>query len=297
MNMLFTGGSSPLGTEVLRRLLNNDDYAVIWSTFHQQPLAITHSKLRPIRLHLENEELDLREITGSLDLVVHFAGVTHASHPEIYWNVNYRGTMRLAQAAQVLGCRRFVYVSTRCAAEGNGAYGESKLAAERALQAIAWERLSILRPAEIYGAGSAEGVDKFISLAANFHLVPLLWGHKGLRFAPLAAKDFVTAAADLIQMNRNGVEIVEMCGPEQLSAFSLALRIAKKYRALPVPVWWPLFSIVLRLLSRIGLRVVVPDQLERLTGPKTAGRSTRNVALDKMRTRFLLNDETATRLR
>jgi nucleoside-diphosphate-sugar epimerase len=287
MTVLFTGGSSPLGRQVLRGLLENADYTEIWSAIHQQPVAIAHPKLRSIRLRLEDEALDLREITGALDLVVHFAGITHAHYPEMYWNVNFRGTMRLAQAARAQGCRRFVYVSTRCATEGSGAYGESKLAAERALQAMEWERLLILRPAEIYGAGGTEGVDKFMSLAARFHLVPVLWGHKGLRFAPLATNDFVSAAIALIQMNRTGVEILELCGPEELSAPSLGLRIARKYRALPVPIWWPFLALVLRFLSKVGFRVVAPDQLERLTGRKTASRSTPNAILDTMRSQFL----------
>ena len=287
MTVLFTGGSSPLGGQVLRGLLENADYTQVWSAVHQQPVAIVHPKLRSIRLRLEDEALDLREITGPLDLVVHFAGVTHSPDPELYWKVNFRGTKRLAQAARARGCRRFVYVSTRCATENSGAYGESKLAAEGALQAMGWERLLILRPAEIYGAGGTEGVDKFISLAARFHLVPVLWGHKGLRFAPLATNDFVSAAIALIQMNRNGVETLELCGPEDLSAPSLGLRIARKYRALPVPIWWPFLALLLRFLSKIGLRVVAPDQLERLTGRKTANRSTPNAILDTMRSQFL----------
>jgi nucleoside-diphosphate-sugar epimerase len=243
--------------------------------------------VKSIRLRLEDEQLDLQEITRPLDLVVHFAGVTHASDPEMYWNVNSRGTIRLAQAARNLGCRQFVYVSTRCATEGSGAYGESKLATERALQTMRWDRLTILRPAEIYGAGGSEGVDKFMSLAARFHVVPLLWGHKGLRFAPLATNDFVTAAIAVIQMKRNGVEILELCGPEELSASSLALRIARKYKALPIPIWWPLFAVVLRFLRCIGLRPVAPDQAERLTGRKTATRSTPDPILNRMTCRFL----------
>ena len=287
MTVLFTGGSSPLGARVLRGLLENDEYTHIWAAVHRQPISITHPKLKSIRLRLEEAELDLRETTGTLDMVVHFAGVTHANEPERYWDVNFRGTVRLAQAAQALGCRHFVYVSTRCATQASGAYGESKLSAERALQTMAWDRLLILRPAEIYGAGGKEGVDKFMSLAANFHVVPLLWGHKGLRFAPLAANDFVTATVALIQMNRNGVETLELCGPEELSAPSLALRIAGKYRALPIPIWWPLFSLVLRFLHRIGLQIIVPDQLQRLTGRKTASHSTPHPILDRMTHRFL----------
>ena len=240
-----------------------------------------------IRLNLEGDALALPEISLPLDLVIHFAGVTHANDPEAYWNVNFRGTMRLARAARALGCRRFVYVSTRCAVEGSGAYGESKLAAEQGLRKLEWDNLLILRPAEIYGAGGSEGIDKFLSIASRFHLVPLLWGHKGLRFAPLAANDFVTATTTLIQMNRNGVDILDLCGPEEVTAAALAMRIARKYRALPIPIWWPCLVLGLRILRWLSVRVIVPDQLARLISRKTARHSTPNVVLNKMTSRFL----------
>ncbi len=82
-------------------------------------------------------DLDLEsDLSGTLsrahfDMVVHFAGVTHASDEQQYWNVNLEGTVRLAEATRANGCRRFVYISTRCATRGSGAYGESKLAASR----------------------------------------------------------------------------------------------------------------------------------------------------------------------
>jgi nucleoside-diphosphate-sugar epimerase len=229
MTLLFTGASSPLGREVLRGLLGNAKYREIWCGLHHRGISVTDPRLKPIELHLE-DEVNLAEIAEPLDVVIHFAGVTHTDDEQRYWDVNFRGTMRLAARARALGCRQFIYISSRCATEGSGAYGESKLAAERGLRAMEWDRLLILRPAEIYGAGGNEGVDKLLSVAARFHLVPLLWGHKELRFAPLAANDFVTATTTLIQMNRRGVEVLDLCGPEDLSAASLAMRIAKKYR-------------------------------------------------------------------
>jgi nucleoside-diphosphate-sugar epimerase len=84
-------------------------------------------------------------------MVIHFAGVTHASDEQQYWKVNLEGTVRLAEATHGNGCRRFVYISTRCATHGSGAYGESKLAAEQELQKFEWQSLLIIRPAEIYG--------------------------------------------------------------------------------------------------------------------------------------------------
>src|SRR5205807_5730556 len=125
MRALLTGGSSPLGAGVLRCLLADSAYAEIWCSVHRRDIPLSHPKLRRIELRLDGE-ISLEEIPAPLDAVVHFAAVTHSRDEQVYWDVNYHGTMRLARSARERGCRRFVFVSTRCATEGSGAYGESK---------------------------------------------------------------------------------------------------------------------------------------------------------------------------
>jgi UDP-glucose 4-epimerase len=212
-------------------------------------------------------------LSGALshfDLVIHFAGVTHASAEQQYWKVNLEGTARLARAAHANGCRRFVYISTRCATPGSGAYGESKLAAEQELQKLEWESLLIIRPAEIYGGGGNEGIDRMLDLARRWRVVPALFGHANLRFAPMHIDDFTKLTAELIQQHDKGIRIETICGPEDLNGLALASRIAKRHRALPLPLWWPAVSVGLKVLHKLGFTVVKPDQLTRLTGSKTA---------------------------
>jgi nucleoside-diphosphate-sugar epimerase len=288
MRVLFTGGSSPLGARVLECLLADETYSEIWCGVHEREVPLHHPKLRMIRLRLE-DETNLNEIPAPLDLVIHFAGETHARDEQKYWDVNLRGTVRLAESARKLGCRRFVYTSTRCATKGSGAYGESKLAAEIELRKLDWESLIILRPAVIYGGGGREGVDQFIKLSKRFHLVPLLFGHKGLQFAPMHVDDFVAATCQLLAERRNGVHILEMSGPENFSGTELARRIARRYRALPIPLWWPALALMLRALQRIGLGPVTPDQIERLIGPKTASSPSHDPVLDRPMIRFMLD--------
>jgi len=81
--------------------------------------------------------------------------------------------------------------------------------------------------------------------------------------------DFTRRAAELIQQHQNGVRIETICGPEDLNGIELASRIGKHYRALPLPLWWPAVSISLKVLQKLGLAIVKPDQLTRLTGRKT----------------------------
>src|SRR5437588_2428392 len=252
MNVLFTGASSTPGERVLRRILEDADFSEIWCGVNRRDVSVTHSKLRRLPLDLTSK-VSLEPIPKPLDLVIHFAAVTHAVDEGTYWEVNLQGTKRLAEQARALGRRRFFYVSTRCAVAGNGAYGESKLAAEEALTKMTWDSLFILRPAELYGGDSREGLDQFVSLASRLHVVPLLWGNKNIRFAPVHIDDFVECVVRLIGSDAKGVKTVELCGPERLDGVSVALRLAREYIAAPLPVWLPAATLFLKALGVLGL--------------------------------------------
>jgi nucleoside-diphosphate-sugar epimerase len=293
MRMLVTGASSPLAVGVLRRLLSKGDVE-IWCGRRRKELPLVDPRLRVIDL---DHESDLREALSGLAffLVVHFAGVTHASEEERYWKVNRDATVRLAEAARENGCQRFVYISTRCATRGSGAYGESKLAAEEELRKLEWKSLLIIRPAEVYGAAGAhgtaeadaprntEGIDRMLVTARRWRVVPALFGHSNLSFAPLHVDDFSRVAAELIQEHNYGVRIETICGPEDLSALQVAYRIAKRHRALLLILWWPALALFLKALNKLGLGIVKPDQLQRLVSEKTG---TAKSAATKPRERF-----------
>ena len=269
MRVLFTGASSAPGERVLRCLLEQADYSEIWCGIHSRDLTINHPKLHKFNLDLASE-VRLDQIPAPLDLAIHFAAVTHAQDEGAYWNINLGGTQRLVEAVRALGCRRFFHVSTRCATKESGAYGESKFAAEAELKKCDWESLVIVRPAEVYGAGAREGVDAFVRLASRLHVVPLLWGHEGIQFAPIHIDDLVDHMCALLMNNVSGVQVVDLCGPEKLNGVTLALRLSRRYKALPIPVWFAGLDLMLKAFKMLGWSPVTPDQLSRLVGPKTA---------------------------
>jgi len=267
MRILVTGASSPLAVGVLRQLLLNGDVE-LWCGRHRKDIPIADPRVHVIDLDLES---DLSETLSHahFDMVIHFAGLTHAYDEQRYWNVNLEGTVRLAEATRENGCRRFVYISTRCATHGSGAYGESKLAAEQELQKLEWEGLLIIRPAEIYGSGGNEGIDRMLAVARRWRIIPALFGHSNLLFAPMHVDDFSRLAAELIQQHHDGVRIENVCGPEDLNGMVLAYRIGKRYRAVPLPLWWPAVAVCLKALHKLGFAIVKPDQLARLISKKT----------------------------
>lgn len=268
MRILVTGASSPLAVGVLNQLLLNSQLE-LWGGRHRKEIPIVDPRLHVIDFDLESDAVGATLSRTQFDLVVHFAGVTHAPDEQQYWKINHEGTVRLAEAVRRNGCRRFVYISTRCATHGSGAYGESKLAAEQELLKLEWESLLIMRPAEIYGGGSNEGIDRMLATGRQWRCVPALFGDSNLMFAPMHVDDFTKLAAELIQQHNSGVRIETVCGPEDLSGIDLALRISKRYRVVPIPMWWPAVALSLKALHKIGIAIVKPDQLTRLISEKT----------------------------
>lgn len=286
MRILVTGASSPLAVGVQRQLLSDSDLE-LWCGRHRKDIPIDDPRLHVIDLDLESD------LSGTLshlhfDMVVHFAGVTHASDEQQYWNVNVEGTVRLVEATRENDCRRFVYISTRCATHGSGAYGESKLAAEQELQRLEWESLLIIRPAEIYGSESNEGIDRMLAVARRWRIIPALFGHSNLLFAPMHVDDFSRLVAELIRKHQNGVRIENVCGPEDLNGIVLAYRIFKRYGAVPLPLWWPAVAVCLKALHKIGFEIVKPDQLTRLISDKTGTAASATTTPEAVR-RFLAN--------
>jgi len=106
-----------------------------------------------------------------------------------------------------------------------------------------------------------------------------------LMFAPMHVDDFSKLAAELIQQQHDGIRIETMCGPEDLSGMVLASRISKRYRAVPLPLWWPAVAVGLKALHKLGFAIVKPDQLTRLIGEKT-GTAASNKTTDATLRRF-----------
>jgi nucleoside-diphosphate-sugar epimerase len=128
----------------------------------------------------------------------------------------------------------------------------------------------IIRPAEIYGGESNEGIDRMLAVARRWRIVPALFGHSNLLFAPMHVDDFTRLAAELIQQQSAGIRIENMCGPEDLNGVELASRICRRYSAIPLPLWWPAAALGLKVLDQLGFGIVKRDQLTRLIREKTA---------------------------
>lgn len=147
-----------------------------------------------------------------VDMVIHSAGLAHAmsGKPEDdYRTINTQATIRLAQAAERAGVRRFLFLSSIRAQSGpvadavlteemeprpTDAYGRSKLEAETGLGElnIDW---AALRPVLVYGPGVKGNMAALLKLAGSSWPLPL-GGLKGRR--SLLSLDNLVAAVDTL---------------------------------------------------------------------------------------------------
>jgi UDP-glucose 4-epimerase len=123
-------------------------------------------------------------------MVIHSAGLAHAmsGRPEDdYRTINTQATVRLAQAAERAGVKRFVFLSSIRAQTGPTAegvlteaeapqptdpYGRSKLEAERGLSALGVD-WAALRPVLVYGPGVKGNMAALLALAQSPWPLPL----------------------------------------------------------------------------------------------------------------------------
>ena len=190
MKVVVTGASGFIGSHVLP-LLAARGCEVIAASRTPVGLSDVAWRLSPDL----GAGSDWSRVLQGADAVVHLAGRAHVlgggtDEVSLCHRINTDGTKRLARQAMEAGVRHFVFLSSchAVAAQSphalsrltlprpSSAYGQSKLAAERALQdelepsACAW---TILRPPLVYGRGNRANFARVAGLVRSGWPVPL----------------------------------------------------------------------------------------------------------------------------
>ena len=193
MRVMVTGGAGYIGSVIAGRLLAAGHEVTVYDNLSRGHRAAVPAGAMFVEGDLrERERLEQAIDSGGCDAVVHLAALAEVAEsvikPRLYADVNTGGTRALIAAAVAKGVKRIVFSST-CSVYGqpeempieeNAAtrpmnpYGESKLAAERALQEAATTsdgHLSYVafRYFNACGADGAHGEDH----DPESHLVPL----------------------------------------------------------------------------------------------------------------------------
>lgn len=253
--VLLTGAAGGLGRALIPVLRSRDWYV----------RALVHR--RPVETADEQVPGDLADATGllraavSADAVLHLAARTHARRAADYFDANVEGTRRLLAA----GVRRFVHVSSRAIGEGGGGYSDSKREAERLVDRSGTEWV-IVRLPEVYGAGSAEGVDRIIDGARRGGTIPIV-GKGADEVCPVHVDDVTAAlAAALDAPARRTYTLAGEC----MTTRSFAETCVAAFGGGRI-VRMPVAAVrVLGLVARVAPLPLYPDQLTRLRAPRPA---------------------------
>jgi nucleoside-diphosphate-sugar epimerase len=168
----LTGATGFVGTRLLDSLRGSTTGVRILA---RNPSAVDVSGLRAsVIAGALDDTVALRQWAEGADAVIHIAGAIAAPDRTAFHDVNAVGTANVAAAAQAVGVRRFVHVSSMAAREpGLSDYAASKRAGEAALEeaakAMSW---IILRPPAVYGPGDRATLPLLAQLIRRQPLLP-----------------------------------------------------------------------------------------------------------------------------
>ncbi|MCK1271815.1 MULTISPECIES: NAD-dependent epimerase/dehydratase family protein [unclassified Bradyrhizobium] len=209
---------------------------------------------------------------AGVDSVIHLAARVHHPNEEhaggLYDAVNRQGTMQLAQAAARAGVSRFVFLSTILvngsstdgrgpfkpddAAVPRGVYGQSKAAAEAALQRLAAQskmQIAVVRPPLVYGR---EALGNFRHLVrAIRQRIPLPLALVDNKRAFISVQNLVSFVAHLVGFDAGpAYQVYLVSDDEQISTAAFVRRIgeAMDKPAILLPVPLSVLALVLRAI-------------------------------------------------
>lgn len=194
MNVLVTGSEGYIGTRLVQVLLDEGFSVTGLDTgyYEEGHLYDLRGKEYPL-VKKDTRDITPEDVEG-FEAVIHLAELSNdplgQNDPELTFEINHRGTMKLAEAAKAAGVERFVYFSS-CSIYGASekvsdesttpnpltAYAKSKVMNEESLAALATTSFSptLFRNATVFGASPRMRFDLVVNdLAASAHVYKLI---------------------------------------------------------------------------------------------------------------------------
>jgi NADH dehydrogenase len=203
-----------------------------------------------------SDAASLRGACDGVDTVYHLAAVIISYDPSVFSRVNRDGTAHVVAEAERVGVRHFIYVSSASVTYPQRTlYAESKLEAERLVQAARSMAHTIVRPTLVYDTGGGQELLMYLDYLRRFPVVPFIGdGHAKKR--PVWAGDIIDG---LLRLAGNPVALgktYNFSGPDPISIADfgrLLLRVHGERRLfvpLPVPLCRALAVVLGMLMER-----------------------------------------------
>lgn len=218
--ILLTGATGSIGTRLLPRLIEDGQQVRV---LVREPrklgdqrvnVQITMGDLRELR-----DPYMLRQAMRGVDTVIHLAASVRDQPPYPVEELNGLATVRLLEAAERAGVKRFVFFSAlNASAVQRTRFFRAKWVAE---QAVANSKLdsTIFRPSLVF-----DHSDPWITLLCRFSFLPRIpiSGNGRSRYQPVWADDVARAVNNSLNGDGSGDHLYELAGPETMTYAEMA---------------------------------------------------------------------------
>jgi NADH dehydrogenase len=254
MNLLVTGASGFIGSHVAHAA-SRRGHAVRCLVRAGSDRSLLRGIAAEVVVGDLSDKDSLRHATRGRDVVVHCAATTSESAPDFdrSYQTNVVGTRNLVEACLENGVGRFILVSTQSANEQNrGAYGKTKLEAERVLAASGLG-FTTLRPSTVYGPGARGLFAKIRGYVEKLPVIPMI-GDGRQRFRPIYVGDVADAILSCGESPRTIGKTYDVGGLDGVSFAEfidgVGEILGKKRIKLALPV--PLCTAIARALALVA---------------------------------------------
>lgn len=213
--ILLTGATGSIGSRLLSRLIEDGQQVRVLVReprklgAHRVDVQITMGDLRELR-----DPYMLRQAMRGVDTVIHLAASIRDQPPYRVEELNGLATVRLLEAAERAGVKRFVFFSAlNASAVQRTRFFRAKWTAE---QAVAKSRLdsTIFRPSIVF-----DHSDPWITLLRRFSFLPAIpiSGNGRSRYQPVWADDVARAVENSLHGDGEGDHLYELAGPQTMT--------------------------------------------------------------------------------
>ena len=238
MNILVSGGTGFIGSEIVQRLLREPSPArIAVGTRSPEGHKEGDSRISWIRADV-GDSVSLERATQGQEVVIHCvqfpnAPIENTRRGWTYVQVDGAGGVRMVEAAKKSGVRRLIYLSG--AGAGRGRKEPCFLAKAMAEEAILGSGMEyvIFRPSWIYGPGD-RSMNRFARMARFLPFLPVI-GDGKTKVQPVFVRDVAEAVARAVTSAKATNQLFELGGPEELTMDEImrtVLRVLGKRRFL-----------------------------------------------------------------